>query len=179
VRDANPDALFAFVPAGVGSALMKQFTERGLDKAGIRLIAEGSVTDDDILDSMGDAALGVVTAHHYSAAHNSPANKAFVEAFAAANGGRRPNFMAVGAWDGMRLIYEGAKVTGGAGGEPLLNAMKSQSFESPRGPLQIDPATRDVVHNVYIRKVERVGGQLWNQEIETIPMVKDPGKTKP
>jgi branched-chain amino acid transport system substrate-binding protein len=179
VSDAKPEALFAFVPAGVGSALMKQFTERGLDKSGIRLIAEGSVTDDDILDSMGDVALGVVTAHHYSAAHNSPTNKAFVEAFGAANGGRRPNFMAAGAWDGMRVIYEAAKATGGAGGEALLNAMKTQSFESPRGPLQIDPATRDVVHNVYIRKVERTGGQLWNQEIETIPMVRDPGKTKP
>ena len=179
VHDAKPEALFAFVPAGVGSALMKQFTERGLDKSGIRLIAEGSVTDDDILDSMGDVALGVVTAHHYSAAHNSVANKAFVEAFGAANGGRRPNFMAVGAWDGMRVIYEAAKATGGAGGEALLNAMKAQNFESPRGPLQIDPATRDVVHNVYIRKVERTGGQLWNQEIETIPMVRDPGKTKP
>jgi branched-chain amino acid transport system substrate-binding protein len=179
VQDAKPEALFAFVPAGVGSALMKQFTERGLDKSGIRLIAEGSVTDDDILDSMGDVALGVVTAHHYSAAHNSAANKAFVEAFGAANGGRRPNFMGVGAWDGMRLIYEAAKATGGAGGEALLNALKTQSFESPRGPLQIDPTTRDVVHNIYIRKVERSGGQLWNQEIETIPMVRDPGKTKP
>ncbi len=179
VIDAKPEALFAFVPAGVGSALMKQFTERGLDKSGIRLIAEGSVTDDDIIDSMGDVALGVVTAHHYSAAHNSAANKAFVEAFAAANGGRRPNFMAVGAWDGMHLIYEAAKATNGAGGEALLNAMKSQSFESPRGPLQIDPATRDVVHNIYIRKVGRTNGQLWNQEIETIPMVRDPGKTKP
>ncbi len=179
VRDAKPDALFAFVPAGVGSALMKQFSERGLDKAGIRLIAEGSVTDDDILDGMGDVAVGVVTSHHYSAAHNSPANKAFVEAFAAANGGRRPNFMAVGAWDGMHLIYEAAKATGGAGGEALLNAMKSQSFESPRGPVQIDPATRDIVQNIYIRKVERINGQLWNREVDTLPMVKDPGKTKP
>lgn len=176
VRDAKPDALFTFVPAGVGTALMKQFTERGLDKAGIRLIAEGSVTDDDILNSMGDASLGVVTAHHYSASHNSPLNKKFVEAFGKANNGLRPNFMAVGAYDGMRVIYEAAKATKGAGGEALVNAMKGQIFESPRGPIYIDAQTRDVVHNMYIRKVEKVGGQLWNQEIETVQDVKDPGK---
>jgi branched-chain amino acid transport system substrate-binding protein len=176
VRDAKPDALFTFVPAGVGTVLMKQFTERGLDKAGIRLIAEGSVTDDDILNGMGDAALGVVTAHHYSASHNSAFNKKFVEAFSKANNGLRPNFMAVGAYDGMRVIYEAAKATKGAGGEVLVNAMKGQIFESPRGPIYIDAQTRDVVHNMYIRKVERIGGQLWNQEIETVQDVKDSGK---
>ncbi len=176
VRDAKPDALFTFVPAGVGTALMKQFSERGLDKAGIRLIAEGSVTDDDVLNSMGDVALGVVTAHHYSAAHNSAVNKRFVEAFAKANNGLRPNFMAVGAFDGMRVIYEAVKATQGASGEALLQAMTGQSFESPRGPVLIDPQTRDIVHNVYIRRVENVGGQMWNTEIQTIPAVKDPGK---
>ena len=164
VRDAKPDALFTFVPAGVGSALMKQFAERGLDKAGIRLIAEGSVTDDDILNNMGDVAVGVVTAHHYSASHKSALNKKFVEAFGKANNGLRPNFMAVGAYDGMRVIYEAAKTTKGAGGEALLNAMKGQAFESPRGPIYIDSQTRDVVHNMYVRRVERVNGQLWNQE---------------
>ena len=177
-RDAKPDALFTFVPAGVGSALMKQFAERGLDKAGIRLIAEGSVTDDDILNNMGDVAVGVVTAHHYSASHKSALNKKFVEAFGKANNGLRPNFMAVGAYDGMRVIYEAAKTTKGAGGEALLNAMKGQAFESPRGPIYIDNQTRDVVHNMYVRRVERVGGQLWNQEIETVTDVKDIGKTR-
>jgi branched-chain amino acid transport system substrate-binding protein len=178
VRDAKPDALFTFVPAGVGSALMKQFAERGLDKAGIRLIAEGSVTDDDILNNMGDVAVGVVTAHHYSASHKSALNKKFVEAFGKANNGLRPNFMAVGAYDGMRVIYEAAKTTKGAGGEALLNAMKGQAFESPRGPIYIDNQTRDVVHNMYVRRVESVGGQLWNQEIETVTDVKDIGKTR-
>jgi len=178
VRDAKPDALFTFVPSGAGSALMKQFAERGLDKAGIRMIAEGSVTDDDILNGMGDVALGVVTAHHYSAAHNSPLNKKFVEAFGKANNGMRPNFMAVGAYDGMRVIYEGAKKTKGEGGEALLNAMKGQVFESPRGPIYIDAQTRDVVHNVYVRKVEKVNGQMWNTEIQTVTDVKDPGKAK-
>jgi len=178
VRDAKPDALFTFVPAGVGAALMKQFSERGLDKAGIRLIAEGSVTDDDIINGMGDVALGVVTTHHYSASHKSTTNKKFVEAFGKANNGARPNFMAVGAYDGMRVIYEAAKVTKGQGGEPLLNAMKGQVFESPRGPIYIDAQTRDVVQNIYIRRVERVGDQLWNQEIETVTDVKDIGKTR-
>ncbi|PQA77352.1 ABC transporter substrate-binding protein [Rhodoferax sp. TS-BS-61-7] len=176
VRDAKPDALFTFVPAGVGTALMKQFAERGMDKAGIRVIAEGSVTDDDILDGMGEVALGVVTAHHYSAAHNSALNKKFVEAFGKANGGLRPNFMAVGAYDGMRVIYEAAKATQGGTGEALLQAMKGQSFESPRGPVTIDPQTRDVVHNIYVRKVEKVGGQLWNTEVQTFTAVKDPAK---
>jgi branched-chain amino acid transport system substrate-binding protein len=176
VRDAKPDALFTFVPAGVGVALMKQFAERGMDKAGIRVIAEGSVTDDDVIDSMGDVALGVISAHHYSAAHNSALNKRFVEAFGKANNGLRPNFMAVGAYDGMHVIYEAAKVTQGAGGDALLQAMKGQSFESPRGPLSIDPQTRDVVHNIYVRKVERVNGQLWNTEMQTFTAVKDPAK---
>ncbi len=178
VRDANPDALFTFVPSGVGSALMKQFAERGLDKAGIKMIAEGSVTDDDILNDMGDVAMGVVTSHHYSAAHNSPLNKKFVEAFGKANNGMRPNFMAVGAYDGMRVIYEAAKKSKGAGGEALLNGMKGQVFESPRGPVLIDAQTRDIVQNVYIRKVEKVGGQMWNVEIQTVTDVKDPGKSK-
>ncbi len=179
VRDARPDALFTFVPSGAGAALMKQFTERGLDKAGIRLIGTGDVTDDDILNSMGDAALGVVTSHHYSAAHDSPANKKFVEAFGKANGNLRPNFMAVGGYDGMRVIYEGLKKTRGAGGgDALLQAMKGQLFESPRGPVLIDAQTRDVVHNVYIRKVEKKNGQLYNVEFDVIKDVKDPGKTK-
>ena len=178
VRDAKPDALFTFVPSGVGAALMKQFAERGLDKAGIRMIAEGSVTDDDTLNAMGDAALGVVTAHHYSASHNSALNRQFVEAFGKANNGLRPNFMAVGGYDGMRVIYEAAKASKGADGEALLNAMKGQAFESPRGPVRIDPQTRDVVHNIYIRKVDKSGGQLWNQEIQTVADVKDPGKSR-
>lgn len=176
VRDAKPDALFTFVPAGVGTALMKQFSERGLDKAGIRVIAEGSVTDDDILEAMGDVAVGIVTAHHYSAAHNSALNKRFVEAYGKANNGLRPNFMAVGAYDGMRVIVDAAKATQGAGGEALLQAMKGQSFESPRGPVLIDPQTRDVVHNIYVRKVEKTGGQLWNTEVQTFTAVKDPAK---
>ena len=177
LADAKPDALLAFVPSGVGAQFMKQFVERGLDKSGIRFLAEGSVTDDDLLNDLGDVALGAVTSHHYSAAHDSPENTAFVQAFKAANNGMRPNFMAVGGYDGMHLIYEGLKKTNGAGGEALINAMKGQSWTSPRGPMSIDPQTRDVVQNVYIRKVDRVGGELQNVEFVTIPMVKDPVKT--
>ncbi len=178
VRDLKPDALFVFVPSGAGAALMKQFAERGMDKAGIKLIGTGDITDDDILNGMGDVANGVVTSHHYSASHNSPVNKKFVAAFEKANAGLRPNFMAVGGYDGMRVIYEAAKTTKGGNGEALLNAMKGQLFESPRGPMFIDAQTRDVVHNIYIRKVEKVGGQLYNQEFDTLKDVKDPGKSK-
>jgi branched-chain amino acid transport system substrate-binding protein len=178
VRDLKPDAVYVFVPSGIGAALMKQFAERGLDKSGIRLIGTGDITDDDILNGMGDVALGVVTSHHYSASHNSALNKKFVEAFGKANQGLRPNFMAVGAYDGMRVILEAAKATKGVGGQALLDAMKGQIFESPRGPMFIDAQTRDVVHNIYIRKVEKVNGQLYNQEFATIKDVKDPGKSK-
>jgi branched-chain amino acid transport system substrate-binding protein len=179
VRDIKPDALFVFVPSGAGAAVMKQFLERGMDKAGIKLIATGDVTDDDQLNDMGDGALGVVTSHHYSAAHPSAANKKFVEAFEKANKGLRPNFMAVGGYDGMRVIYEALKKTQGkGGGDALLTAMKGQVFESPRGPVYIDAQTRDIVQNVYLRKVEKKDGQLYNVEFDVIKDVKDPGKSK-
>lgn len=179
VRDAKPDGLFVFVPSGAGAAVMKQFLERGMDKAGIKLIGTGDITDDDQLNDMGDGAIGVVTSHHYSASHNSPANKKFVEAFQKANKGMRPNFMAVGGYDGMRVIYEALKTTKGqGGGDALLAAMKGQLFESPRGPMFIDAQTRDVVQNIYLRKVEKVNGQLYNQEFDVIKDVKDPGKNQ-
>jgi len=179
VRDAKPDALFVFVPSGAGAAVMKQFVERGMDKAGIRLIATGDVTDDDQLNDMGDGALGVVTTHHYSADHNSALNKKFVEAFQKANKNMRPNFMAVGGYDGMRVIYEALKTTKGkGGGDALLAAMKGQVFESPRGEILIDAQTRDVVQDVYLRKVEKKNGQLYNVEFDVIKAVKDPGKEK-
>ena len=179
VRDLKPDALFVFVPSGAGAAVMKQFLERGMDKAGIKLIGTGDVTDDDQLNDMGDGALGVVTSHHYSTAHPSPLNKKFVEAFGKANKGMRPNFMAVGGYDGMRVIYEALKATkGNGGGDALLAAMKGQIFESPRGPMFIDAQTRDVVQNIYLRKVEKKDGQLYNVEFDVIKDVKDPGKAK-
>ena len=177
VRDAAPDALFVFLPSGQGAQFMKQFGERGLDKAGIRLIATGDVTDDDQLAEMGDVALGVVTSHHYSAAHPSAMNKKFVADFQAATK-FRPNFMAVGGYDGMRVIAKALDATKGAGGDALLAAMKGQLFESPRGQVLIDAQTRDIVQDIYIRRVERVGGQLFNVEFDVQKAVKDPGKLK-
>jgi len=178
VRDLKPDALFVFVPAGAGTALLKQYAERGLDKAGIKLIGEGSVVDDEILNDMGDVALGMVTSHPYSASHNSPANKKFTEAYLKQSKGIRPNFFGVAAYDGMRVIYEAIKTTKGKGdGQALIDGMKGQIFESPRGPIFIDAQTRDIVQNVYIRRVERVNGQLYNMEFDVIKDVKDPAKT--
>ena len=178
VADAKPDTVFVFTPSGMGAVFMKQFIERGLDKSGIKLIATGDVTDDDQLQAMGDVTLGVVTAGPYSASHDSKVNKAFVTAFKAANPGMRPNFMAVFGYDGMQVIYDALKKTGGKGdGAALVEAMKGDSFESPRGQVSIDAATRDVVMNVYLRKVEKVGGELYNQEFSAIYEVRDPAKT--
>ena len=179
VADAKPDALFVFVPSGAGAQFVKQFVERGLDKSGVKLIATGDVTDDDQLNGMGDAVVGVINSHNYSAAHDSATNKAYVDAFKKANGGLRPNFMSVGGWDGMHLIYEALKKTNGdADGEKLIGAMKGMKWESPRGPISIDPETRDIVQNIYIRKVEKVDGELYNVEFQTFEAVKDLGKTK-
>ncbi len=164
-----------FVPSGVGAALMKQFVERGMDKSGIRLIGTGDITDDDILNGMGDATLGVVTSQFYSAAHPSQVNKDFVAAFEKANPGMRPNFMAVGGWDGMHIIYAAlGKTKGASDGPSLLAAMKGLSWESPRGPVTLDPATRELVMNEYLRRVQKVDGQLYNVEFETLPDVKAP-----
>ncbi|ABD06289.1 Extracellular ligand-binding receptor [Rhodopseudomonas palustris HaA2] len=178
MKDAKPDAMFVFVPAGQGGSFMKQFAERGLDKSGIKVIGPGDVMDDDLLNSMGDAALGVVTAHMYSAAHPSAMNKEFVATYKK-DFGQRPGFMAVGGYDGIHLIYEALKKTGGkTDGDSLLAAMKGMSWESPRGPISIDPETRDIVQDIYIRKVEKVDGELYNIEFAKFDAVKDPGKTK-
>src|SRR3954469_9121290 len=178
VKDAKPDALYVFVPGGQGGNFMKQFAERGLGASGIRIISPGDVMDDDLLNNMGDAALGTVTAHMYSAAHPSPKNKAFVAAYRKMFGSR-PGFVAVGGYDGIHLIYEALAKTGGkTDGDALVEAMKGMKWESPRGPISIDPQTRDIVQNIYIRKVEKVDGELYNVEFQTFEAVKDSGKTK-
>jgi branched-chain amino acid transport system substrate-binding protein len=141
------------------------------------MIAEGSVTDDDILNGMGEAAVGVVTAHHYSAHHKSERNKKFVEAFGKANGGLRPNFMGVGAYDGMRVIYRMIEAGKGTIDDKSVDAVKGFSWQSPRGPVSIDPETRDIVQNVYIKMVEEGrDGKLYNKVLATVPAVKDPWK---
>jgi branched-chain amino acid transport system substrate-binding protein len=137
------------------------------------LIGPGDLTDDDELPGMTDAMLGIITAHHYSALHDSALNKTYVRDFEAAYG-KRPNFVSLGGYDGMHLIYEALKTTGGKTGDAMLAAMKGMAWESPRGPMSVDPQTRDVVHDEYIRKVERVDGQLYNVELSKVEAVKDP-----
>jgi branched-chain amino acid transport system substrate-binding protein len=176
MKDSKPDAMFVFVPAGQGGNFMKQYAERGL--TGIKVIGPGDVMDDDLLNGMGDAALGAVTAHLYSAAHPSAMNKEFVAAYKKAFS-TRPGFMAVSGYDGIHLIYEALKKTSGkTDGDALIEAMKGMKWESPRGPISIDPETRDIVQNIYIRKVEKVDGELYNVEFATFEAVKDAGKTK-
>jgi branched-chain amino acid transport system substrate-binding protein len=177
--DTKPDAIFVFVPSGPGAIFAKQFVERGLDKSGIKLIGTGDLTDDDILNGYGDTALGIITAGPYSAAHPSAKNKAYVDGFKKANPTLRPNFMSVGGYDGMHVIYEALKKTNGnTDGDALIAAMKGLAFESPRGPISIDPETRDIVQNIYLRKVEKVGGELVNVEFGSIDAIKDPAKVK-
>jgi len=175
--DEKADGLFAFVPSGQGGAFVRQFRERGLDRGGMKLFASGDVLDDQLLDPMGDVVLGLVSAYHYSDNHDSALNRAFSSEFRAANGGMRANMMGVGGYDGMALIYQALAKTGGdSDGTKLIEAMKGMAWESPRGPVSIDPATRDIVQNEYLRRVERVGGELANVEFQTFPNVKDPGK---
>jgi branched-chain amino acid transport system substrate-binding protein len=176
IRDINPDTAFIYFPGPQAGIFAKQFAERGLANSGIKIIGPGDLTDDDGLNTMGDQMLGMVTAGPYSAAHDSAVNKAYVAAFEKANN-FRPNFVSLGGYDGMHLIYEALKKTGGnSEGDALLAAMKGMAWESPRGPMSIDTQTRDVVNNIYIRKVEKINGQLYNAEFATYEAVKDPMK---
>ena len=173
VRDANPQAMFLFIPSVQAGIFAKQFVERGLDRAGIKLIEIGDITDDELLPSMGDAMLGAITAHFYSASHPSSINATFVDAYRK-QAGDRANFMVVSGYDGMHLIYEALKKThGDASAAALMPAMKGMAWESPRGPMSIDRVTGEVVQNIYIRKVEKVNGELQNVEIATFEGVKD------
>jgi branched-chain amino acid transport system substrate-binding protein len=178
VRDASPQAVFVFIPPGAETILfMKNFVDRGLAAAGIKVIATGDVTDEEILEALGDSVLGMVTAFHYSQAHKSVENAAYSEAYAKAYPKDRANFMSVAGFDGMRLIAEVLKQTGGsADADAFVAAAKGMSWVGPRGKVTIDPETRDIVQTVYLRKVERVNGRLQNMEFDSVPDVKDPGK---
>lgn len=179
VKDARPEALFVFLPPGSQTiAFIKAYEERGLRQAGIKLIGTGDLTDDGVLQAMGDGTIGLITSFHYSTAHDSPENKAFVKAYVETNGTRlRPNFMACAGYDGMAAIAEALKKTeGSVDPEKLLAALKGMKLMSPRGPIMIDPGTRDIVQTVYIRQVRKVNGALYNVEFEKFPDVKDPGK---
>jgi len=175
-RDLQPDTLFVFVPAGQAGPFARQFAERGLDKSGIKLVGPGDIVDDDDLPTTGDSLLGVVTAGIYSAAHPSALNKQYVAAYEKATN-HRPNFISVGGYDGMHLIYEALSKTGGkTDADAVVSAMKGMQWESPRGPISIDPRTRDIIQNVYIRRVEKRDGEPWAIEFATFEAVKDPLK---
>jgi branched-chain amino acid transport system substrate-binding protein len=181
VKDAKPDCLMVFIPAGkTATAVMKNFADLGLAQAGIKLIGPGDITTDEELPNMGEVALGVITVHHYSAAANRPANKAFVAAWKKEYGANEtPNFLSVGSWDGMAMIFEAIKQQKGKlDPEKTMAIFKQWKFAgSPRGPIAIDPETRDIIQPEYLREVKRVGGQLANVELETLgAAVKDPWK---
>jgi branched-chain amino acid transport system substrate-binding protein len=176
IKDAKPEAVFIFLPAGEqGIAFMKGYRERGLAEAGIRLIGPGDVVEDDILEAIGDSALGAVTTHHYSAAHDSQVNRDYVKAYTDRYK-IRPNFMSVGGYDGMAVVYEVVKkLNGKIDPDKAMEIIKGMKIDSPRGPIQIDATTRDVVQTVYVRKVEKKGGQLYNIEFDKFENVRDPG----
>ena len=179
-RDARPEAIFAWVPGGLAGSFVRQYAERGLQSSGIRLIGTGDITDDDILNQLGEPMLGITTALQYSAAHESEKNKAFVAGFERVGSGQRPDHVGVAVYDAMHLIYAALEKTGGnPNGDALLAAMKGMAWESPRGPISIDPETRDIIQDVYIRRVERRDGQLYNIEFDKYPAVKDPFKAVP
>jgi len=178
IKDAKPEAVFAFVPAGeMAVGLMKSYRERGLAKEGIRLLCTGDVTDDGVIDALGDSALGVISTHQYSMAHDSPENKAFLAAYAQVDTKLRPNFMAVAGWDGMAAIYEVARqLKGDIDPDKAMQVLRGLKLNSPRGPIQIDADTRDIVQDVYVREVKRIGDRLYNVEFDKFVAVKDPGK---
>jgi branched-chain amino acid transport system substrate-binding protein len=180
IKDAQPEAVFVFVPAGEQCiAFMKSFKERGLADAGIKIIATGDLLDDHVLQTIGDPALGTVSTFHYSVAHDSPENKAFLKAYLDANGPEAgsPNFMSVAAYDGMAAIFMVAEKLGGTmDADKALALLKGFTLNSPRGSITIDPETRDIVQTVYVRRVEKVDGQLRSVEFANVGVVKDPGK---
>jgi branched-chain amino acid transport system substrate-binding protein len=178
-KDLNPEAIYIWVPGGAQPpALGKAMAERGIDPKKIKVLGQGELTDDQALASMGDAALGIITAFHYDPTHNSAMNKSFVKDYNEAYK-RNPDIFSIGGWDGMHAIYEALKKTGGkTDAEALVAAAKGLAWESPRGPISIDPETRDIVQTVYIRRVEKVDGKIVNVEFDKIESVKDPVKAK-
>jgi branched-chain amino acid transport system substrate-binding protein len=178
-KDSNPDGIFMFVLGGAQPpALTKALAEQGLDAKKITLMGQGEIGDPTALKNMGDAAIGIITASHYDERHPTQTNEDFVKAYVAEYK-RNPTFFSIGGYDGMHLIYEALKKTDGkADGESLIAAAKGMSWESPRGPMSIDPETRDVIQTIYIRKVEKVDGELRNVEIERFENVKDPVKAR-
>jgi len=179
-KDLNPEAIYIWIPGGAQPAAVgKALSERGIDAKKTKIFGQGELTTEEALKSTGDLALGIITVLHYDYNHQSEMNKKFVSEYNALAGGRNPDFFSIGGYDGIHLIYEALKKTGGnTDGDKLIEAMKGMKWESPRGPISIDPETRDIVQNIYIRKVEKVDGELYNVEFATFEAVKDAGKTK-
>jgi len=178
-KDLNPEAIYAWVPGGAQpAAIGKAFAERGIDAKKTKILGQGELTEEEARKSMGDASLGILTVYHYDPNHDSLLNREFVKAFSA-DTKRNPNIYSIGGYDGMHLIYESLKKTGGkTDGDSLIAAAKGMKWESPRGPVSIDPETRDIVQTVYIRRVEKVGGELRNVEFDKVENVKDPVKAR-
>ena len=176
-KDANADAIYIWTPGGPQpAAIGKALAERGIDSNKTKILGQGELTSEDALKNMGEAGLGIITAFHYDYNHQSSTNTAFVKSYKESFG-RNPDMFSAGAFDGMHVIYEALKKTGGkTDGESLVEAAKGMEWESPRGPMAIDPATRDVVQTVYIRRVEKIGGQIVNVEFDKVENVKDPFK---
>jgi branched-chain amino acid transport system substrate-binding protein len=179
VKDLDPEAIFVFIPGGSQpAALAKALVERGLDPHKVKVMGQGEIAEESALAGMGDAALGIITTFHYDYNHPSPVNAEFVKAFNAAFR-RNPDFFAVGGYDGMHLIYEALKNSGGkADGDSLTAAARGMAWESPRGTMSIDPDTRDVIQTIYVRRVEKVDGRLQNVEIDRFENVRDPVKAR-
>ncbi len=178
-KDTNPDAIYIWTPGGTQpAAIGKALNERGVDTSKIKILGQDELTGVSALKSMGDLGLGIITASMYDFNLNNPLNAEFVKAYQAEYN-REPDIFSMGGYDGAQLIYKALEKTGGkADGESLIAAAKGMSWLSPRGPVSIDPETRDIVLNVYIRKVEKVNGQLRNVEFATVENVKDPVKAK-
>ncbi len=178
-KDAHPDAIYIWIPGGAQpGAVGKALAERGIDVTKTKVLGQDALGTETALKSMGNGAIGIITVADYDYNHDSPLNHEFVKAFND-EFHRNPDFFAVGGYDGTRLIYEALKKTGGkADGDSLIAAAKGMGWESPRGPISIDPETRDIVQTVYIRRVEKVGDELRNVEFDSFPKVKDPAKAR-
>lgn len=179
ILDEKPDGVYAFLPGGTQPvAYVKAFNDLGLKKAGIKLMPSAEAVDEQTLNNLGDLAIGLITSTNYTAGRKSEANKAFIDAWHRAYGpDKDPDLFAVAAWDGMHLIYDMVQhLKGKIDGDKAMAFVKGWKIESPRGPISIDPETRDIIQNIYICKTERVNGRLENVVMETYQAVKDPAK---
>jgi len=176
-KDRKPDVFFVFVPAGDHAVgVVKTYGALGMRQAGIKLIGQGDITQDIKLQSMGDGAVGLITVHHYNADLDNPANKRLVAAWKQEYGANAtPDFMGVQGYDGMAAIaHVVTTLKGRVDADGAMQALKGWKFDdSPRGPIMIDPLTRDIVMNEYLSELVKVNGRLVQKNIGVITAVKD------